>query len=155
MAIITTPITVGTFDKMWISNVNLNTQGAGTLRLAFNPYDGATTLTTNTVQKFFPQLFTGKAENKAFEDAVTALLDECKRQAKTTKKVLMLHVNARSPQDKVMATIMFEKEEGETKPNIHNIGDCFALAATDQKFGIVFQTSLVAFAQKSGLSFQA
>jgi hypothetical protein len=154
MPITTEPIEVGTFDKMWISNVTLINNGNGILRLVLNPYDGQNMLVTNATIKSYTNLKKMREDDEDFDKVITSLIAECKRQANTTRDVASLIVNAPSPDNKVFAIICFKKAKGEEQVANHIIQDFFGLVAADQTFAGVFQAAMAMFAQKAGFAYQ-
>jgi hypothetical protein len=153
MPITTEPIAVGTFDKMWISNVMLINRGSGILRLVFNPYDGKNMLATNATIKNYTNLQKILDENAELGSIIKSLYQECKRQAKVDNHISSITVSAPSPEGKVFAIISFSNEKDGKQIKNYTISDCFALAQKDQVFGAAFFNTLAAFAKLAGFTY--
>jgi hypothetical protein len=143
-----TPVTPQTFSGMWVQHLNivLPTEGKpkGVIQAQLLPYDGTNLLALGgkRVMKPLPSL----------ESATTQMLDNLKaevaRLSGNASAPLQIMVSAQDPTKPVKATVRLADRK------MHNIEDCFALAATDSSFATVLGSTLAEIARIAGLQIQ-
>jgi hypothetical protein len=152
MPIITKPVSVNVFDKMWISKAMFHFVRNGYIAATFNPYDGKNILSNKAVTKFISNFSEVGAQDPDFETMMTALVAECKRQANKQLDISVIVVSAPNPSAKINATIVFNKTEGGVEE--YRIKDCYALVASDPIFAGVFQNTMIQLAKQAGFEYE-
>lgn len=130
---------------MWVQHLNIvlptEDKPKGVIQAQLLPYDGTNLLALGgkRVLKSLPSA----------ESATTQMLDNLKaevaRLSGNTSAPLQIMVSAQDPTKPVRATVRFANRK------MHNIEDCFALAATDSKFAGVLNATLSEIARIAGL----
>jgi hypothetical protein len=147
MTITTETVAVSAFNKMWINSTLINFLSGGSMFTRLQPYDGSYTLST-VVHSSIRNLSSVRASDQAFDQMLTNLETECRRQTNVlSAKLVTLAVSAPRPNLSVTATILFEDTP------THRIYDCFKLAQEDATFGGVFYAALSGISEKLGYTF--
>ncbi|MEI6177583.1 MAG: hypothetical protein WCS43_11880 [Verrucomicrobiota bacterium] len=138
------PITTGVFDGYWITNLGVfystPEKPRGFLAGNMLPYDGTHLLQTGMKRIQVMDLATKRASDPVLNGILTGLATECQRQAGKTANVKFLQVIAGDIANPVMAQISF------VDGSFHRILDVFGLAATDEVFAAVLNTTMLAIA---------
>jgi len=163
MIINPSPITAGTFNGFWVSNVTYLAPLPGTSVQRQNgffaanllPYDGTHLLATDIKQVVINNVLAKRAADSVFASMLDNLANECKRQANNTSSVERITVSALNPAKKnaagapiVSAFVQFDSSNNST----HQIKDCYALAGTDSTFAGVFNAAMGEIARLAGLT---
>lgn len=151
-----TPITTGTFNGMWISNIRLKMpdlvftdpvfpQSRGSFTATLLPYDGNHILASNIVRVTIPDLKAKRSADYGFDAIITSIIAEAKRQSGQPNDPVSVIVYAPDPTKLVSASFEF--------PNkiTHMVKDCYALCSTDSTFASVFISVMGEVAKQAGL----
>jgi hypothetical protein len=140
-----TPVTPSTFAGMWVQHLAIvlptDEKPKGVINANLLPYDGSNLLVLGGKRAVAP-LPTQDASTNAM---LTSLKAELARLSGNTTDPLTITVSAQDPSKPVRASIRFADKK------VHNIADCFALAATDQSFAGVFVSAMGEIARLAGL----
>jgi hypothetical protein len=144
-----TPVAAQTFDGMWVQHLNIvlptEANPRGVIQSHLLPYDGSNLLALG-VKRVMQPLPSTQAPTTQMLDMLKA---EVSRLSGNTSAPQQIMVSANDPTKPVRATIRF------TDKKMHNIADCFALAATDSSFAGVLGSTLAEIARLAGLEFTA
>jgi hypothetical protein len=144
-----TPVTPQTFSGMWVQHLNIvlptEEKPKGIIQAHLLPYDGTNLLALGG-KRVMKSLPSEEAETAQMLDGLKA---EVARLSGNTSAPLQIMVSAQDPTKPVRATVRFADRK------MHNIADCFALAAEDSVFAGVLGSTLAEIARLAGLEIEA
>ncbi len=142
------PIKVSTFDKMWITNINIaiphGTQ-KGAMVVQLSPTDGTNLLVSNKIINIC-NLVEEMDNNLIVRNLIKVLITEIKRISKIITTIEYITIASPTPQSPVRVNILF------TDADPFRIKDLSVLIKTDPILGENFQSILGGIAALADLS---